>query len=384
MNILRFESYHDFPTAERGDGYIVSQYCDIYQAGWYYQAADGIHAAGGKIIAYLNFASMPEMTGTPPSPNPNYNPDWTLKDINGNIVYVSAVPNNKAMDPLNQGFRDYVTNWVQNRLNEGYDGVFADNGVAPRFPDDFTYNTVAENPRTPGIEYTDDDYARDRVDLLNYVKSVFPTATVVSNGFWTGRRFYDYYASYLNILQTLNIDAVFSEGVFTDANGVIRNETEWIQSVSMIEEIQSLWLPRGKQYVSYSQGGLGASYNGISEDQMAAFLYASSLMGFTRENGNVFCAHNAMRNTIQDILALDLGSSVGVYTQLAGTQVFQRVFSKYKVFVNISTSITYDIQDYGTIAPLGSLFIAEETTPSLQSILIPIALIVGLSSLKER
>lgn len=367
--VLRFESYWEFPLEQRGDGYTVSQYCDIYQAGWYKEAAEGMHAAGGKIIGYLNFSGMPDFfEGDPTRPNPNFNPDWALRNEAGNYVSSKGFPQLKAMDPMSQGFRDYLIANIQARLDEGYDGVFADVAIAPRFPDDYTYDSRAMNPRTPGVLYEDWDYMQDRVDLANYVKSRVPNALIIANGWWNGDRYFKYHDAYLYIFKNLKIDGAFSEGVFAGMTGTIWGEEGWNKSVQMIEEIQKYWLvERGRLYVSYSQGERGATANNITKEKMAAFLYASSLMGFSK-NGNVFCAHNAMISGIQDILKLDLGSPIGTYAQLHNSLVFERVFSNFKVYVNISKDTAYDIEGLGPIQPLGSLFV-ETATPPTESLL---------------
>ena len=358
MKIIRYESYHGFPLDERGNGYFVSQYCDIYMGYWFASASDGMHDAGGKNISYLNFSGMADVfvDGTV---NPDFDPNWVLRDENGDYIYAINNPQNKAIDPMNQGFRDYLVGYIQTRLAEGFDGCWADNGIAPRFPDDFTYNTLAINPRT-GTFYTDADYVRDRVSLLNYVKQVLPQALLISNGFWSGRRFYLYYDAYNYVLNNLKIDSIFSEGLFTDQDGMIWSEDEWIQSVNMVSELQNRWVNNYRIYVAYSQSRNGAVYNNISEAQMADFLYASSLMGFSKD-GNAFCAHNTMDiPEIQETLKIDIGYPIVTYSKIPNTMVYTRTFTKAKIFVNLSLVESYNLEEYGIIPPLGSLFIEEK------------------------
>lgn len=367
MKILRYAWHTAFTDDERRDGYYVSQFCDIYMAGWLVAAIEGIHANGKKIISYKNFSGQTRLfQGDPNRPNPNWLPDAALLTESGDFINSKHYPVGTlcAMDPMNQEWRDNVVSFVQKKVKEGFDGVWADVAISVEFPYPFTYDARAVDPRT-GQLYTPEDYVRDRVDMANYVQAAVPKALLIANGWYSGRRYYMYPEAYDYINKNLKIAGAFSEGAFAGAGGGdIYDSTMWNQSVQMIEDMQDKWLGRGKLYVVNSYCTRPASINNKTLGEIARFYYASLLMG-VKYGGNVLSPQRGLKTDVQDVLDLDLGTPLGQYTQLPDVPVYQRTFTKYKVFVNISKNMSYDIEGYGSIEPLGTLFI-EEATPILE------------------
>ncbi len=81
-------------------------------------------------------------------------------------------------DPVNQWYRDYVKKLIENRIAYGYSAIFADVLRAFLPTAEWWYGEAPVNPRT-GQLYTDEEWAKDLRDLVDYVKG---DVVIVSNG----------------------------------------------------------------------------------------------------------------------------------------------------------------------------------------------------------
>jgi len=358
VKILRYESYHNFvPEGTQDDGAYVAQFTDIYMSGWRTAPISGIHAGGKLILSYKNVRSIDNTSA-------DYNEAWALRDAYGNLVKERGYLQNIVTDPVNEEWISYLLSWIQRRADEGFDGVFLDNGLDPYVPAEYNLTAYPVNPRT-GQLYTDSDWIRDRVILVNRIQAAFPSKLFIANGIWAGDFYYRHKEGFDYCLANMNIGGILTEGLFTNIEGLIWPESVWLQSINLIKELQIRWIGKGKMVVFYSQAKNGAAYNGIPVEQMAGLIFGSTLLGVSNLPTNYICCHNGMSLPgTQGMYKIDLGNPTGDYYKLEGTRLYARNFSKATVIVNPS-SFDQTLSD-GTIIPgYSSQFIIPTPTPSV-------------------
>lgn len=363
LNVQRYESmynYENYSPLAPNDGIGIATEVDIYESYWYgteNNCINDMHAAGKKVLQYYNYMAKANTSS-------GYDPAWTLRDSAGDIIYATGWPQNKLMDPLNQGWRDYSVNWLNARLAEGFDGVFADNGVDVNFPDDYHVNARAINPRT-GSAYTDSQWVTDRLDFINYVKTQ-TGAFMIANGLWSGYKYQTYQIEARRVVDNVLVDGLFFEGPFGQVSpGMFWSVGDWTRSVDVFMEMQTRWLDDpSKILVIWTQPRVSGDYDHggtvgvIGRDQAAKYLYASSLMGISVVDQNYVGLHNHMSDPdSQALYALPLTEPQGDYTVVPGTNgdVFTRRFGNGLVMVNPSQN-TYDLNvDPGFVDAQGTL-----------------------------
>ena len=103
--------------------------------------------------------------------------DALLKDMTtGKPMTNKDFTSEYLVDPANQWYRDYLKNWCQTRIDNGFDGIWADM-VRSWYPPPWHYG-AARNPRT-GMAYTDAEFAKDMRELVEYVGDI----PIYANGF---------------------------------------------------------------------------------------------------------------------------------------------------------------------------------------------------------
>jgi hypothetical protein len=337
--ILRWSSsgtYEKYSTISEYDGYSIAQETDVYMAWtWHKSAAEGIVANDKEIICYFNLAGRTKESG-------GYTSDWLLHDANGNEIYEKSFPQNFIVDPLNEDYRTYVVAWVQRRVNDGFTGIFWDNGFSPYAPTEYYWSTPAVNPRT-GQLYTDEEWVRDTVDLLNYLKSKFPDMLMITNGGWSGNFYYEHYSGFQYFFENAQIEGLFSEGTFSNVQGMFWPVWQMERSFRMIADQQDKWLSKpGKLIVShtyarncgkYSQANVGV----IGGERSAQFVYCCSIMGASSSTGNMVSLGGLMSEpTTQTLFGLDLGPSLGPYSK-SGSTTYLKQFENFNLLVNVGS-----------------------------------------------
>ena len=343
----RFENFENYlysswtgGTSDQTDGVNIAKEVDQYCL-WYYteEALPGVHAAGKQDLCYLNIRDCDDRYSY-------YNPAFCLRNSSGVIVATKGYEGHlKVADPLNQLWRDTLASEISRFQSLGFTGLFLDNGVEVDVPDTYTFDSTPINPRT-GQLYTDSDFVRDCVDMTNWLKAQFPNMYMVANGFWSGTRYNQTVSGHQYVMDNVQIEAIFSEGMWGNIYGQLWNVSDWVRSVNFLREIQNRWVSKGREFVTYTNcGGAGHVYstptasvqtNGemIGWERAASFHFCSDLMAVNQVEGNIFSLHMAMsRPYVQDLFKVDVGVPLEDY-HLLGNGIYTRKWSKIQPFVN--------------------------------------------------
>jgi hypothetical protein len=342
------------------DGETIGQYLDIYNSAgtWVNDAISGIHQTDAKIICYFNYAAMTpngagyvdDITGHPFYVGGEYagnHDDWLLYSISGDPVVANNWDVNFIMNSGKDPWRAYTDYWTEQRMIDGYDGMFMDNGFTSRI-NLWHMNAVPVNPDT-GEEFSTEEWVMGKVDHVNYIKSQHPDKIFIANGLWNGKLYYDDYDWYVYVLENMEIDGVFSEGVFSNIDGVMEEDSNWVKSINMIEEVQDIWLSKGPDKIAIWHSQVNNAVNGakstnqiyglgLSPDQVAKYYFCSILMGVSDPEGNYLSANNYAINDpdLHALLDLDLGLPMGSYSEIDNTGVYKREYTSVIVYVNPS------------------------------------------------
>ena len=317
MKFLRLDNYENYKPAyspiDKLDGEAIATELDQYVAWAHHSAAlPGITAAGKDFLLYKNIRMFEETLTS-------YKPEYCLRNINGEIVKSKSNQGSlKLTDPLNTAYRTYLKNWFQKYQDEGYQGIWHDNGVEVQVFDPWFYDSHPVDPRT-GELYDNDQFVVDCLDLANWLANEFPDMKHQANGFWNGHRYTQVQSGFDYVIANCELDGLFSEGMWGNIYGVLESGTKWKQSVDFLKVIQTDWLTKGKQFTIYSNAGgadtreQNSGVGIIGHEQSTLFMYASILLAVSEE-GNIVSFHNAMSHQYtKDMMALPVGEPEGDY-----------------------------------------------------------------------
>jgi hypothetical protein len=336
LEILRFESSHTLGS-DMANGDYICTITDMYFCWpWHSPVIDDMHAGNpeSEVIVYYDFMNI--LSGTSLFNQATQN-NWILKNQQGEYIYAQPFPDNKVVDRGSQGYRQYVADWLQDQVDDGFEGVFADNALQVYPPTAWTISERPVNPRT-GQLYTDQEWFDDTKGFTEYIKNAVPEAKMVINGMlFNGRSFYNDQQLYTEYLSNTNIDIVFIEGMFNNF-GTMYSESDWKKSVDLIIWFQNNFLTDpDKSLVIWSQAGSIPA--GFSRDEMARFIFTSSLLGISRSSQNYVSPHGHMESaTTQNLYQIELGMPTEAYHEIGSTSVYEREFTKVKVLVNPTSS----------------------------------------------
>jgi hypothetical protein len=332
LKVLRFEDHGGFGTEKLNAEFVV-EHTDMYRAGpWMTAIPDPVHALDPDlpIIVYRDFMNINDLHGYWDTAVAN---NWLLKDTNGDFVYAVNHPNNKIADRASPSFMQYTADLVQSFMDDGFDGVFADNGIQIYPNDQWTMSARPVNPRT-GQLYTDLEWFEDTLNFMDYIKAEVPDAIIIANGMpFSGHFFYQHQAQLEDYLTRSTIDGKFIEGAFNNFDGLY-TESKWKESVDMIVRFQEFYLsdPSKSIVIWCPNTAIPAD---MTENQMSLFIFTSSLLGVSRTNQNYISGHNDMDSAFtQSLFDIDLGIPLEDYHEIGGTHLYERQFSTIRVIVN--------------------------------------------------
>ena len=273
---------------------------------------------------------------------PEYNPDWMLRDINGTIIsHVGATTFLKITDPLNQEYWAYLRDWFQTRQNEGYSGIYHDNGVTIEINTQWGYTGWPVNPRTPGQLYLESQYVADCTTLGNWLVTQFPNMYHAANGFWNGSLYLNEQPNFDYVIANSAMNCIMSEGMWGNMYGILYTETEWKRSLNFLRHLQDAWIGQGRDFMTYTNcrgaetRDQGSGVGIIGWERSAHFQFNSALLAVTRPQRNYLSMHRCMsEQLVQDYFKVDVGFPEEEYYELLGSGIYTRKWSKVQPFVN--------------------------------------------------
>ena len=341
----RFETFENYNLTWTGatsgptDGVNIAKELDYY-VGWdYHKAAlPGLLAAGKMMQCYLNVRNCDDRYSY-------YDVNFILRNASGGIVASKGWDGHlHVADPMSPLWREALRARIAYFKSLGFTGVFLDNGVEVDVPTQYTFDSHPVNPRT-GQLYTDADFVRDCIDQTNWLKAQFPSMYMVANGFWSGLRYDQKTSGHQYVMENLEIDAIFSEGMWGNIYGFLWLAGDWRRSVNFLRLLQDAWIAKGRDFVTYTNcGGADNPYSGdqgrqsngevIGWERAASFHFCSALLAATR-SGNILSLHNSMsRPYVQSLFQVDVGEPMEEYRQIGTSGIYTRRWSKVQPFVN--------------------------------------------------
>ena len=265
---------------------------------------------------------------------------WLLKDSKGQ--YINRPASNSyemnpkrayLMDQGSAGWRDWLVNKVSQRLSYGYDGVFLDQCS----PTPAGYSAIpAKYASNYGL------WRNDVNGLINYIKSKFPKALIITNSIWQGQTYYANASP--NPIDANNEDGTEIEGFVNGrGEGPTESEANWLKEVKIVKKLGD----EGKMVLA--RAAIGAS-SADSPKKLLVYALATFLLGKSG-SGAYFSFYAAKAETgfdsnyINGIYSLPLGEATGVYYQR--DIAYRRDFTNGKVIVNPS-----DTKQSYTFTPL--------------------------------
>jgi hypothetical protein len=366
MKVRRFESSQSLGSLA-GNGDFVNSITDMYFCwSWHSSVIPALHESGKKVLQYRNVQSLSSGGGLFQTALDN---NWALIDADGNYVYEQGWPEMVLMDAGSQSYRQFHVDKIRDRVADGFDGIFADNGISAYIQTQWGLSSRPINPRT-GQLYTDQEWLDDHVGLLNYIKEEIPDLKIISNGMiFNGYEFYKTQQVFENFLSQANIDGVFMEGIFNNF-GTLYSETNWVKSVNLVKWMQDNYLDDPDNILVLWSSSVWGFPSSITKDQMATFIFTSSLLGVTRVNQNYISLHGYMDSEIaQELFNMEFGSSLEDYHIIDGTHLYEREFTKARVIVNpVNTPYTIDLE--GTYLDMTDNVVSQVTLPEYSGIIL--------------
>jgi hypothetical protein len=303
------------------------------------------------------------------------NNGWLLKDSLGNYIPCDV---GYLVDVGNPGYQNWIANFVSSEITRlGYDGVFADcslaRGVGEWF---YGVSTTLINPRT-NKAWTDEEVRQAEIGLHSAIKSAIGSKLLLTNGIYSGNRFWWFQSQYTEVLSGSHMDGFLSEGTWFlrgDDNPpsytpIWIPETYWLDSLNFLIWIQDNFLigHPNRLYVPCAllRNTAGTPFPlppGATPEQIATFAYMSTLLG-AKTNQNylaLFGDSNFMAQVVQPLYNVDVGTPLNDYYMISGTHVYARDFSNVKVLVNPSTS-SYTVSLGGSYKKLNGTIVSSIT-----------------------
>ena len=257
---------------------------------------------------------------------------WFLKDANGQYIHPPGgtafeemnPQRSYLMDPGSAGWRDFLVAKVSQRLSSGFDGVFLD--LCSPTPAGYT----AIPAKYAG------NYGQWRADIngtINYIKSKFPKALVITNSIWQGQSYYANCSP--NPIDANSEDGTEIEGfVYGNGSGPTEGQTNWLKEVQIVGKLgdeSKTVLARTGQSDADTQ----------SPKKLLAYSVGTFLLGKSGSNAYFgFCSFKAEAgfdiDYVSSVYDLPLGDPTGACYQ-SGV-AYPRDFTNGEVIVNPNDS----------------------------------------------
>jgi len=294
--------------------------------------------------------------------------NWILKDANGSLVY-DTVWSYYLIDVGNPEYATWVANKVKETLDEYavYDGVFADLSISVDASGHFQKaSSQPINPRT-GQLWKDEEIRQGLMRIHKEIKNAIGSKIMLSNGIWTGQRFWGRFDEYMEFLLNSSFDGVMSEAMWYRYDEVWMTEEEWLKSLNFLVFLQDNFLKdRPERFfvplfkLKTTTGKIYTLPIGATEGQMLRYVFASTLLGI-KNNQNylgLFGDMNLITEFIQPLYDIDLGVPINDYYVIPNTHVYSRDFSNIKVLVN-PASDPYVINLQGTFKTIDGQLVSD-------------------------
>ena len=255
--------------------------------------------------------------------------NWILKDEYGNEVHsFPKNPDLKRIDPGNSDYREWLADLIKTRSESlGIEGVTGDITAAKID----IVNADPINPRT-GNFYTDQEYATDMTALVKRVREKSGKLYIGNGagtiqgcwkvGFWYNKEIAEPLVN--------EEDGTLLEGFirFSDYSNW-RSVNDWKEDLEYLNYLNK----KNKITLAWTitSGNLPAN---TTRYQIAMFGFATYLLAKSGDS-NYFVARG-YENKFYDVSKTDVGYPLEDYHIIAGTQVYEREFSKTRVLINPS------------------------------------------------
>jgi plastocyanin len=296
------------------------------------------------LLGYVNAVMIPKTAAI------RYPEGWYARDANGNKIQSRAY-GTYLMDPGTAEWQSTTAQMCAALIaSSGYDGCLLDVlGTAPTLPGFAT--AVPINPAT-GSAWTPNDYLAATTELASTVRSAVPPSPVYGNGLRDGASYFAGSGPTSSLLTGLDGGMVeLWMRLPQDKITAYRTPSAWKADVDMLVDMES----KGKPMLALTKGwdpaATAAQANAVHKHALASFLLGT----------NGLSKFSYLYNDDPDAPSrdhpwwhTDIGTPVAPYGPVSGkTNLYQRAWTKGKVFVNADPSATYTVSLGGTYTTLG-------------------------------
>jgi hypothetical protein len=277
---------------------------------------------------------------------------WLLKDSSGNLIHRTDNVNLYYQDIRNEECISWLVNRLRNEIQSGRaDGIYLDdwnpaggqlymcNAYPAGYPTGWSYPEVA-------------GYL---AHIAHELKTVSPI--VCANCIFEASRWQDYKEIYKIGMEPLT-DIEMESFVSNLDVPEWWTEERWKQGVDTVIELEQTYPNRRILLAAINTGrhSTTAYYEalppGATKEQFATYAFSSLLLAVEKQGQTYFQMHSygvgydnpdfTVNTFPQSMYSIDIGLPSGTYTELPGTHIYYRQFTKGIVLVNPSTG-TYTV-----------------------------------------
>ncbi|GAI28877.1 unnamed protein product, partial [marine sediment metagenome] len=242
----------------------------------------------------------------------------------------------------NPDAQNWVVGWIGEKLERGYNGIFADTGLYYGLRRGDLINPVTGEPTNPinprtGQLYTDEEWIDDLITLHQKIKAAHPECFVMAGDIFYGPYWADPEKQqiYKKQFNQAPFDGFISEGIFTRQQ-IFLPTTAYLQGLDLVDWVRTNWIPRGKYYGVWSKDLY--NYPDHTMEEMVDYIIASTLLVAGPEGFYVRLGGRALLTEYaQSRINQDFGTPLGGRYPL-NEAIYARDFTKTKVITNPTES----------------------------------------------